>query len=279
MEKESKDKKINDIRIMILGLIFYLIITVIVTLIFDKVPILFNISLYGKDSFWEDLIVSMHSSLIDFLFLGIIIYHFTNKLEEKRKVQSYHDNIDDVRFWFEKEATSKLIANIKRLNEKGYNRINLTRCFLKGAYLKDVNLIDSPVMGANFEETNLRNSILDGSDFKGVSFKRAKCEGARIINGRLRNIKCYESDFQGVDFTGCDFMNSELVNSNFKNAFFKNANLKGVKYDNSNFERANFLGAKNIDIESILKCKTLKYAKLDRTVELEIESIKPDLFK
>lgn len=279
MKEKMEDKNRSIVSIMIVIFIFCSLITFIVTLLFDKIPIVLKYSLYGKDSFWEGLIINIHSSLIDFLFLGIVVSIFTNRIEEKRKIESYYNNIDDARFWLEKEATSKLIANIKRLNEKGYHKIDLSKCFLKGAYLKGINLTDSKVMGANLEETNLRNAILNKSNFKGVSFKSAKCEGAKMINSKVRNIKCYNSNFQGVDFSECDFMNAELVNSKFKSAIFKNTDLKGVKYDNSNFERANFLGAQNIDINSIIMCKSLRYAKFDQNIKLQIDTIKPELFK
>ncbi|MFA9398748.1 MAG: pentapeptide repeat-containing protein [Clostridiaceae bacterium] len=279
MKYNNKKKNISITTVMILVFIFCLIVTIIVTLLFDESPIIFNISLYGKDSFWESLIVNIHSSLIDFLFLGILVYYFTNKLEEKRKIESYYNNIDDSRFWFEKEATSKLVANIRRLNDKGYYKIDLSKCFLMNAYLKEVKLIKSQVMGANFEGANLKNGILNESNFKGVSFKSADCRGAKIINGKMKNIKCNNSDFQGVDFSGCDFTNAELINSNFKNAFLKNTDLKGVKYDDSNFERANLLAARNIDINRIIMCKTLKYAKLDEVIEIQIQLIKPELLK
>ncbi len=273
-----KKQKDNEFLLMYKFLGFGLLLTVGATLLFNIIPILFRYSLYGQESFWEGVLVNLHNTWLDFLILGIFLNYFFKRLEERRKIQQYYENIDDFRFWYKEEATSKLVANIRRLNEKGLYKIDLSKCYLKGAYLKETKLIESEFMGSNLEQANLRNATLDGSNFKGVNLRSAELNGANIVNGKLRNIHCYQTNFQGVNFSNSDFKNAELVNSNFKNANFKNSDFEGAIFDNSCFEQANLIGAVNINIQNISRCLSLKNSKLDQSIKDQIKLINPSVF-
>ncbi len=269
----------SELSIMLLILITGSAITFVATLSYPYMPILLSLSLYGKDEFWEGFLVNLHNSMFDFLLLVIMVYYFSKKIEEKRRIQSYFENISDVRFLKTEEATAKLIGNINRINENGLYSIDLTKCYLKGAHLKKVKLINSSFMGAELERINLRNAILDNSDFKGASLKHAQFQGSSVVNAKMRNIKCDGTNFKGATITSCDFRKAELINSCFKSTNLKNSDFTDVKFDNSDFERANLLGAKNVDILSLINCKTLKFAKLDSDLKQRILELNPELLR
>lgn len=269
----------SELTVMVFILAIGLIVTITATLLYPYVPILMSISLYGKDAFWEGLLVNLHNSMFDFFLLVVLLYYFTHKIEEKKKIQSYYDNIDDIRFFFSQEATSKLIANINRLNRCGHYKIDLSKCHLEGGFLKGVHLIESLFMGSNLKHVNLRNAILNGSDFKGASMEYAQLPGVSAIGVKMRYIKCEKTNFQGANLGSSDFRNADLVNSDFKSTILKNSDFAGAKFDDSSLERANLLGAKNIDVSSLIKCKTLKYAKIDPDLIEIIKQINPALLE
>jgi len=270
--------RINELAVMILILVLLAIMTVALTLMYDYIPIIIHKSIYQESSFWESFLVNLHNSVFDFLILGVVLYYFTNRINKKRRIEEYFENIDDVRFWFKEEATSKIIANITRLNQSGYTKINLSKCFLKDAYLKEVKLINSQLMGAVLEGAMLRCALLDGSDFKGAKLENADLRGASLNEAKMRYIFCDNTNFTGAKLTNTDLRQARLINSNFKSAILKGADLKGAEFENSSFVKANFIGAKNIDLSSIVKAKTLVSSKFDNQIKMEIERTKPELF-
>ncbi|MFF2795596.1 pentapeptide repeat-containing protein [Lysinibacillus xylanilyticus] len=269
----------KELALMISILVFLAITTVVLTILYDYVPIIIHKSIYKESSFWEGFLVNLHNSVFDFLFLGVMLYYFTDRINEKRKIEEYHNNIEDVRFLFREEATSKIIANINRLNQNGCTKINLSRCFLKNAFLKDAKLINSKLMGAVLQGSILRNALLNGSDFKGAKLENANLRGALLNAAKMRYIFCDNTNFMGANLTDTDLSEARLINSNFKSAILKGADLKGAKFENSSFVKANFIGARNIEINSIVKAKTLIGSKFDPHIKEEIERIKPELFR
>ncbi|RTE06770.1 pentapeptide repeat-containing protein [Paenibacillus whitsoniae] len=268
----------NELAVMVAVLVLFFVVTVGLTLLYDCIPIMIHKSIYGEDSFWEGFLVNLHNSVFDFLILGVILYYFTNRISQKRKIEEYFENIDDVRFWFKEEATSKLVANITRLNQNGYTKMNLSKCYLKDAFLNNVKLVNSQLMGAVLEGASLRNATLNNSDFNGAKLQNAVLRGASLKEAKLRNIFCDGTNFTGSFLNDVDLRQARLINSDFRNAIFKGADLQGAEFENSSFVKANFIGARNIDINKIVKAKTLVSAKFDSQVRTEIERIRPDLF-
>ncbi|KLU58233.1 hypothetical protein EL84_00225 [Paenibacillus sp. VT-400] len=278
MKKPSIGIFRNEFALMVMILILFLFVTIILTLLYDYVPIMVHKSIYQESSFWEGFLVNLHNSVFDFLILGVILYYFTNRINEKQKVQEYHENIDDVRFWFTEEATSKIVANINRLNQRGKTKINLSKCYLKGAYLKEARLNNSKLMGAVLQGANLRSAQLDGSDFNGAKLEKANFRGASLIEANMKYIFCEETTFTGSNLTDSNLRQARLINSDFKSVIFKGADFKGAEFNGSSFVKANFMGAKNIDINCIMKAKTLVSSKFDPHIKVEIEKFKPELF-
>ncbi|WP_308461997.1 pentapeptide repeat-containing protein [Planococcus sp. CP5-4] len=269
----------NELALMVSFFVLLAITTISLTLLYDYIPIIIRKSIYGEISFWEGFLVNLHNSVFDFLILGVMLYYFTNRISEKRKIEEYHSNIDDTRFWFREEATSKIVANINRLNQNGHTKINLSKCFLKDAHLRNVKIINSELMGTVLEGATLRGAILTGSDFKGAKLQNVNFNGASLNEAKMKYIFCDKTNFTGANLTNTDFKQARLINSNFKSAIFKGADLNKAEFDNSSFIKANFIGAKNIDINNIVKAKTLKGSKFDIQIKLIIDSIKPELFE
>lgn len=71
---------------------------------------------------------------------------------------------------------------------------------------------------------------------------------------------------------------AELDGANFHSARFNRCNFKNASIADCNMERADLRGAINLTVAQLLKCKSLKYAKIDESLEKEIRQINPKLF-
>lgn len=268
----------NELSVMTCILVFIFALSIISTILYEHIPILINISLYKKPSFWEGFLINLHNSIFDFIFLGILLYYFTDRINVKRKKEEFHNNISDVRFLYREEATSKIIGNVFRLNELGCYEIDLSKCYLIEAHLKDVQLINSKLMGANLKKANLKTANLSNSNFKGAALENANLNGANLVNSKMKYIFCDKTNFVGANLSNVDFTKARLKNSDFKSAVFKEADLTDAEYTNSSFVNTNFMGAKNINISQICTAKTLRGAKFDVNIKLQIQNINSQLF-
>ncbi len=113
--------------------------------------------------------------ILDILVIVIVIQWFNEKrerqkeianeeLEKSRRIEQWKEEIDDYRGWDEKEATYRIVGMIKRLNKHNVTRIDLSRCFLKGANLENANL-----EGANLFRANLQGASLWSANLEGVT--------------------------------------------------------------------------------------------------------------
>jgi len=202
--------------------------------------------------FGEGLLVETFGMLLDVLVIGIIIL-WLSEIRDKRyrrelEIERYKDEIDDYRGWDEKEATFRIVGNIRRLNRKGITEIDLSFCYLKEARLSKANLKKANLMGAKLQEADLQ---------------RANLQMAFLWTAKLQGAWLWETNLERAD----------LSNANLEGANLSNANLQGT-----NFLEANLLGVMNINLQQISKVKTLYRAKLDRDLEKKIKEKYPHLF-
>jgi len=106
------------------------------------------------------------------------------------------------------------------------------RDMLSGLKLGYCDLRGTTFMKGNFEKTSLMYSKLDQAIFVQVNFK-----DAAFFNARLNN----------AWFTKCNFENANLLYANLEGAIFHECNLES---------------AKGIELDQLLKCRTLFHCKL-----------------
>jgi len=103
------------------------------------VTIYLHVNTFTKD-FWLNILVESYGMLFDIFVIGILIFWLQDrgikKLEEQRKIrekeferkrtiQRYEEEIEDYLGWDEKEATFRIVGNIKRLKKLEVGFINL----------------------------------------------------------------------------------------------------------------------------------------------------------
>lgn len=302
MAKGKLRDKIEGIaskQILITFLVFVLASVIVVGLTLVK---------YGyHEDFIKNIVVEAHGMLFDILVIGIFIFALQKlgekRIERKRNIQRWLEEIEDFREWDEKKAMYRIVGNIRRLNKQGVTDINISRCYLVGA-----GLVGNDLSGANFRGADLRNaylteSILRNADLSGADLGGAKlCEtdlrGAKLCRADLREADLHRADLRGAEFESVILSNADLYGANFKetdlrkidlkeadlreadfrgailsNADLSGANLtgtdlSGAKLLGANLSRANFWGT-NLK-EAILRKANLREADLSKVNNLTL---------
>ena len=168
---------------------------------------------------WQGIQVEAHGMLFDVILFGIILSFYEAYMDKKRKeedeertknerIQRYQEEIEDFLGWDEKEASYRIVRNIKRLYKEGVTNINLHRAFLSGADLCDFNLC-----GSNLEQAILEETILCRTNLKGVNLRMANLKGANLFEANLSG-----ADLSFADLRGADLMKVEIIGSDLSKA-------------------------------------------------------------
>jgi len=220
--------------------------------------------IYGyKADFIRNIFVEAHGMVFDLLIIATFLFFLQTRVRKKRtreqNIKRWKEENSDFRGWDEKEATFRIVGNIRRLNRQGVTKINLTGCFLNKADLNEVKITNSNAHLAFFREANLSN--------------------AKIINYNLRL-----SDFTGANLVMADLRETKLKQVNFEKAMLMGANLRETDFEQTileetNFQGADLRGAKKLTIGQLSRVKTLYNAKLDPDLQKKIEDKFPHLLE
>ncbi|HMQ46916.1 MAG TPA: pentapeptide repeat-containing protein [Saprospiraceae bacterium] len=204
----------------------------------------------------KNVLVEAHGLLFDLLVFGVILAlyeHYQQQHENVRKaendrqqrIERYQEEISDFLGWQDKEATNRIVGNIKRLNKEGITSIALGSSYLEGAYLSHANLM---------------NSYLG----------HAKMNGVYLIGANLKN----------VYFIGADLKYAALVDAILEGSNLSNADLSYAVLARADFQNVDFKNTKGLTFESLKSCKTLFHAKnLPEDLEKLLKKENPALFK
>ncbi len=278
--KDRTHSIFSDSRFLPLFLLFiaFLLLSIFSTILYEKIPLIFSYSLWGEESFYSGIIVNMYSSAIDFFFFSIGLYFLMVNYEKREQIKKYRNNIDDTRFWFSAEAAFKNYANIRRLQELGVNSIDFSKCYLENTKPKGLKLNNSSAMGAILNSCNFEDSCFFETSFRGAFAKKASFYKTKIIKCEMSYLKFNDGNMKSSYLEDVTLIKAELDGANFHSARFNRCNFKNASIADCNMERADLRGAINLTVAQLLKCKSLKYAKIDESLEKEIRQINPKLF-
>lgn len=224
-------------------------------------------SAYDKQ-FIKDVLIEAHGMLFDILIIGTLIFALhklvEKRLEKKRAIKKWKEEIIDFRGWESEEATHKIVGNIRRLNRNGVTRIIMDNCYLKNARLEYAELQEAFINRTNFQQAKLF-----GAKFQKAYLWRANLQKTNLITADLSEANLNEADLQ----------EAKLNSANLQGARLNEANLKGATFFNSILQGADLLGAKNLSIEQIFEVKTLYMAKLDPPLMEQIKEQYPNLLR
>ena len=279
--------KIAISPIFISFMVFLLAIFVVYRLTVSKVE-----SAYDEE-FIRDVLVEAHGMLFDILIIGTFIFALQKlaekRLEKKRNIQRWQEEIDDFRGWKSEEAKFRILGNIKRLIRNGITDINLTDSFLKNADLLGVNLKGADFEGANLEGTNLGRANLEeacllGANLEEACLRVANLKRADLLGANLKETDLRRANLMGADLSRAHLKGAYLRETYLKGADFWKAHLEGAYLLDANLEEANLEGAhlertEKLTIEQLSQVKTLYQAELDPELEKQIKKKYPHLLE
>ena len=215
------------------------------------------------DGFLEGVLTETVGMLFDIILLLVFVAYIKEKSDKNRKIERYEDEIDDFRSWNEKEATFRIIGNIRRLQKENVSKINLHDCYLKDATIKSIKLKNSNLSFSNLESTKVEfcefhNCIFteskmsgfeaDESDFSDSEMDDCDLElsilrGSKLVNAILSSSILQESNFSYTNCQGAEFFNADLTKSKFIGANLKKADFVIATIIDADFTGANLEGA------------------------------------
>lgn len=229
--------------------------------------------LYSKE-FFEDVLIGAHGTLIDLFVVGIVLYWFEKRSEQREKaikeeseklnaVTRHKEALADLRFYEGSDAAHRTLSTIKRLVA--------------------LEVYDFPCPEADLQKTNVEDLRFTGANMHAINFSHAKiksismtncvCDAGIFINSRMQHISLKNVSFNrakfcganlsGIDFTGCSIQRADFSNANLRSAIFRDVDCKGVNFDNADLRSANFKGAKNLTNEMLQKAKNIDYIIVD----------------
>ena len=229
------------------------------------------------DVFFPQILVEAHGMLFDVAIIGILIFWLNKIGEERRRIKTYQDEIDDFRLWESDEAAFRTVGNIKRLNQNKIYNINLVNCYLARTNLSHVNLT-----GSNLNSSNLTASNMVGCSLQGARLNQTILENAQLNKVNLSKSFASGASFKDAVLIKANFQDAFLIKTDFTNSFLMEANLQGchvtgAHFDNANLYKADLRGIKGLDVQILSRVKTLFMAKFDPDVMQQIEQLYPEL--
>lgn len=143
--------------------------------------------------FLVNILVESHGLLFDVLLFGVVIMAFELRDNDKEQIKRHKEEIDDFRGWNEKEATYRIVGNIKRLNPLGVSDIDLSRTYLVGADLGKLNLDGSDLIKANLSGASLKGASLVGSKLSGANLNGAAVDSADFSRAEFGNTNAFRA--------------------------------------------------------------------------------------
>jgi len=229
------------------------------------------------DVFFPQILVEAHGMLFDVAVIGILIFWLNKIGEERRRIKTYLDEIDDFRLWESDEAAFRTVGNIKRLNQNKIYSINLVNCYLAKTNLSYVNLTE-----ANLNSSNLSSANLVGSNMERARLNQTRLENAQLNQANLSNSFASGANFKDAVLIKANFENAFLIKTDFTNAFLMEAKLSGchvtgANFNNANLYKADLRGIQGLDLENLASAKTLFLAKFDEEIMNKLMSQYPEL--
>ena len=175
---------------------------------------------YEKPGFSQSLLAGFHNTLFDMLLLGILLYWLDKRSEKRHEIQRHKDLLDLWRGDASALAIKNNLASIRRLNEYGVSKMDLSDCVLQGSDLSGLNLSSSNLSEAqcyktNFTGADLSNAILDKANLRSAYLSNATLTNATFRGAVLDNAKLQDAKLAGADFSGAIVPNATWDNATF----------------------------------------------------------------
>ncbi len=229
-----------------------------------------------NSKFMENFLVNANSSILDFLVLGVILYYFENKRQNKDAIHELIEDLENLAKHSSAELNIMKIKIIRQLNAKGIYNIQVPRIELdKMSTIKYLHFKDADLTGLNMSESYIRDCSFDNCTIQALNITGNRVKSVKFKNCKLRNIKAFNTRFQNVTFENCSFEGGYFTDSEMKSCILKGCDFKSVTYEGANMRNANLLNSINISVKELVKAKNIDYLICDEQIKNEIRKENP----
>ena len=234
---------------------------------------------YQEDTynFVGQVLAEAHGMIFDIAVIGILIYWLNENGQQRLRIRTYIDEIEDFRLWESEEAAFRTVGNIKRLNRHRIFKIDLVNCYLARTNLSYVTLRGANLNSANISYSNLikcdlENARMNQTNFKGSNLNQALLQKSFASGANFKNASMIMANLPGAFLIKADFENAILTEANLRGAL-----LMGADFTNANLHKADLRDAEGLTVEQLLQAKTLYQAQLDPSMLIRIEEVNAGL--
>ncbi len=252
-------------RTTIVILVFISILTILITGFWPSLSTaVFPESTWGlyRRDFFENFLIEMHGSILDLFVVGVILYWFDKKRDERNKVDNARENLQALKFYYGEDAPFRFYAGLHNLLSLGVNSIDLPEANLSKLKIDDLNLSKSNLVAANFSESILRNVNFVSCNLEAANFIDCQIKISSFDKVNLKRAKFIGAQLNGMDFRNCDIRGAVFKNTDLKSANFRGVDCSQVSFEGANLRSANFIDSRNLTMETIRESRNYKDAKL-----------------
>ena len=218
-----------------------------------------------------------HGMIFDIAIIGILILWLNKSGEERLRIKTYKDEIDDFRLWKSEEAAFRTVGNIKRLNQHKIYNINLVNCYLARTNLNYINLNNSNLNSADVStssllECNLSNARLNQTNFENSTLNQADLTAAYASGAIFKDSFLIKTNLDKAYLIKADMRGAFLMEASLNGAYMTGADLTGA-----NLYKADLRNAVGLTLEQLQQARTLYLALLDPELEQLVREHTPEL--
>jgi len=254
-EKNKFGKPLKNVNVGIIALLLC-VITLFMLSIFSDATITELI---------EGVQVELFGVLFDIIVLIILFNYLNEKNLKSERIKRYKEELDDYRGWTESLAAFRVAGIVRRLEQEGITKIDLSNLHLGKvssdrvsksiknnqtiSSLEGVVLVNWNISNIVLIETNFRNAKMYGSKILDSNLSECDFSTSKLSRSKFTNTNLVNANFQDSDLVNAEFKEVDLSYANFKGAnlvrsVFENVSLMGVKLQGSDFQNTNLIEVK-----------------------------------
>lgn len=229
--------------------------------------------LYSK-KFFEDLLVGAHGTIIDLFVVGIVLYWFeqrTQNREQAAKFESekssaitrHKEALGDLRYYRGSDAAYRTLSTMKRLMALDVHDFACPEANLENTNIDEFCFKQANMHAINFSQAKLSKVTMIDCKCDAAIFINSKLQQTKLTNVSLNRAKFCGAELSGVNFASCSIQRADFTNANLRSAVFKGVDCKGVNFTNADLRSANFKGAKNLTNKMLQTAKNTDYIVTD----------------
>lgn len=230
-----------------------------------------------KQSFWENLIISLHGVLVDLILVAILILWLDYRRSQRAQYQQSKEDLEDYALLDFDEINLKKLGHLKRLNFNKVYNVSVQNLVLNRMHAKNLKFKKSKIVGLKLTDGKIESCEFSFVYMRSCNFENTEIKATNFKNCFLLRSKFISSMLKGVSFEYSNLERCDFSNANLQSAILKSSNLRGAKFAHANLKQANLKQAENLDVNELARAKNIDYIQVDCDVLEYLKKLRPDM--